>query len=186
LHADTYLREAAEIAAGVDRDAIERLAIELNQLRDLRGRLFVVGLGGSFSNAEHCAADLWKLCLIEAQAPNVAEMSAWINDSGRQDAFAGALRWMRPQDALLVLSVGGGTADVSQALVFAIDEFRSVSQKVFAIVGPHGGYAASKADIVVAIPAPETRVTPHTEAFQAVVWHCLVSHPLLQWHKTKW
>ena len=179
------MRQTAGIATAIDHAAIERLAEALHEVYRHQGRVFVVGLGGSLANAEHMAADLRKLCEIEAQAPNPAEMSAWINDVSRDHVFDGALRWMRADDVLLVLSVGGGASDVSAGITRAVAEFKSVSQKVFGIVGPIGGYTAEHADIVIKVPAID-RITPHTEAFQAVIWHCLVSHPLLQKHKTKW
>lgn len=182
MHADTYLSEVADIAEKIDRGAVERLAMALHSVRALKGRVFVIGLGGSLSNAEHCAADLRKLCEIEAYAPNQAEMSAWINDSGQENAFKGHVRWMGEKDALLVLSVGGGTPNVSKALMVAVGG----CEAVYAIVGPDGGYTAANAHVVVRIPAAGTRVTPHTEAFQAVIWHALVSHPLLQRNPTKW
>ena len=186
MHADLFLREAAEIAAKIDREDVERLASGLYDIRGLQGRVFVLGLGGSYENAIHAAADLRKLCDIEAYAPNPAEMSAWINDSGPEYAFSGHTRWLRPNDALLVLSVGGGTPDVSKALVQAVGNAGQIGAPVYAIVGPDGGYTGRYASVVVKIPAPDGRVTPHTEAFQAVIWHALVSHPLLQKRATKW
>jgi D-sedoheptulose 7-phosphate isomerase len=186
LHADQFLREAAEIAERINRDDVERLARALHSVRENKGRVFVVGLGGSYANAEHAAADLRKLCEIEAYAPNVAEMSAWINDSGPEHAFSGHLRWIGAKDALLVLSVGGGESDVSPSLMAAVSSAALAGIPVYGIVGPKGGYTAQKAVIAVRIPAPENRITPHTEAFQAVIWHLLVSHPMLQRKATKW
>jgi D-sedoheptulose 7-phosphate isomerase len=186
LHAEQFLREVAEIAEKIDRGDVERLARGLHCVREAKGRVFVIGLGGSLSNAEHCAADLRKLCEIEAHAPNQAEMSAWINDSGREYAFRGHLNWMRDEDALLVLSVGGGTQEVSKALMVAVGGVGQSGRQVYAIVGPYGGYAALNADVVVKVPAAGTRVTPHTEAFQTVIFHLLVSHPMLQRSATKW
>lgn len=186
MHAETFLREVAEIAEKINRDDVERLARGLHTVREVGGRVFVLGLGGSYSNAEHMAADLRKLCEIEAHAPNVAEMSAWINDSGPDSAFRGHLHWMREKDALLVLSVGGGAPDVSKALVVAVGAAKQAWLNVYGIVGPHGGYTGQHADAVVKIPAEQERITPHTEAFQAVIWHLLVSHPMLQRRATKW
>lgn len=186
MHAETFLQEVAQIAEQINRSDVERLARALHITREEKGRVWVVGLGGSYANAEHCAADLRKLCEIEAYAPNTAEMSAWINDSGPDSAFKGHLQWTREKDALFVLSVGGGAADVSKSLVVAVSGLKRDGVQVLGIVGPAGGYTAAQGDIVVKIPAPEKRVTPHTEAFQAVVWHLLVSHPMLQRKMTKW
>ena len=116
MHADQFLREAAGIAGMIDRHAVDTLAHSLAEVRDGKGRVFVIGLGGSYSNAEHFACDLRKLCDIEAYAPNPAELTAWANDAGADRAFDGHLNWMRQGDALLILSVGGGTADVSPAI----------------------------------------------------------------------
>jgi D-sedoheptulose 7-phosphate isomerase len=185
LHADAFLKETADIASKIDRGAVERLARALHAVREIRGRVFVVGLGGSYANAEHAAADLRKLCEIEAYAPNVAEMSAWTNDSGPEHAFRGHINWLTVHDAVLVLSVGGGDPEVSRALMNVVGVAKNAGVPVFGIVGPKGGYTALYADVVVKVPADE-RVTPHTEAFQAVLWHCLVSHPMLQRAPTKW
>lgn len=185
MHADTFLRETAAIAEQINRDDVERLARALHTVREIGGRVFVIGLGGSYSNAEHAAADLRKLCEIEAYSPNVAEMSAYINDASPEHAFSGHLRWMNELDALFVLSVGGGAPGVSEALIKAVRDANMFSRPVYGIVGPNGGYTAAKGDVVVKVPAME-RTTPHTEAFQAVIWHCLVSHPMLQRNATKW
>lgn len=185
MHVRKYLEEVADIATKIDQEEIERLALALHDLRAERGRLFVVGLGGSYANAEHAAADLRKLCEIEACSPNVAEMSAYINDEGPERAFAGHINWMRPNDALLVLSVGGGHPTVSKALLTCVNHAKLSGRKVYGIVGPNGGYTALHGDVVVKVPADE-RTTPHTEAFQAVIWHALVSHPMLQRNATKW
>jgi D-sedoheptulose 7-phosphate isomerase len=170
----------------VDRRSVEALAHGLDRVRDYKQRVFVIGLGGSYSNAEHCAADLRKLCDIEAYAPNAAELTAWANDAGASSAFNGHLRWMRPGDALLILSVGGGNEVVSPAILSAIAHTKKQQGPVFGIVGEPGGATAEKADVVVKIPTPRDRITPHAEAFQAVIWHCLVSHPVLQKAATKW
>lgn len=187
MHADQFLREVADIAEKINRDDVERLAVALHGVRERGGRVFVVGLGGSLANAEHCAADLRKLCRIEAYAPNIAELTAYINDDGAEHALDGHLWWMRPEDdALLVLSVGGGTSEVSVAFTVVVGAMRRLGGHVFGIVGPFGGYTAENATVAVKVPADAPRVTPHSEAFQAVVWHCLVSHPMLQRQATKW
>ena len=186
-HVAAYLAEAAVIARDISCSQVELLAEALDQLRSAGGRLYVIGLGGSLSNAEHLAADFRKLCEIEAYAPNAPEMSAWINDAGPYHAFRGHLKWMRERDALLVLSVGGGTAEVSTGLLYAITICKAKGMPVFSIVGPNGGCSAENSDICIKVPVTnKVHVTPHTEAFQAVIWHALVSHPLLQKHSTKW
>ncbi len=192
-HVATYFEEAARICERIDRDAIERLATGLAELRARGGRLFVLGVGGSAANAAHAVNDFRKLCGIDAYAPtdNVAELTARTNDEGWETVFAGYLRVSRitASDALLVLSVGGGDAarGVSVNLVRAIDTAKAVGATVFGIVGRAEGDTAQRGDIVVTIPAvADARVTPHAEAFQAVVWHCLVSHPALQRTATKW
>ena len=186
-HSRRFLDETSKIATLLDSDKIEAMAGELVSLRKRGGRLFVVGLGGSAANASHLVADIRKLCGIEAYAPtdNIAELTARANDEGWPIIFNGFF-W-KFNDALLVLSVGGGTEKVSLPLVGAVTIAKVMGMKVFGIVGRNGGYTATHADCCVIVPtvSPE-RVTPHTEAFQAVVWHCLVSHPDLQINKTKW
>ena len=184
MHANEYLWEVGRIAEAIDPEGIERMAAALSKVE---GRVYCIGLGGSLANAIHMAADFRKLCHIDAHAPNQAEMSAWINDSGTPFAFDGFLGRIGEQDALFVLSVGGGEhAGVSPSIPYAIQQAKRNNAKVFGIVGPTGGVTAERGDYVIKIPAPKERVTPHTEAFQAVIWHCLVSHPLLQKQATKW
>lgn len=190
MHADAFLREAAAIAEQLDRERIERMAEELAALRDRAGRLFLLGLGGSAANCSHAAADFRKLCNIQAQAPtdNVAEFSARANDDGFSSVFSGWLQASRAGqgDALLVLSVGGGTDAVSMPLTRALHYAESNGMRILGIVGPNGGETAARGHCVLRVPAQPERVTPHTEAFQAVIWHLLVSHPLLQKNATKW
>ena len=176
------MEEAAEIARQIDHDAIDRLAARLSLLR---GRCYIIGIGGSMANAIHMAADLGKLCNIDAQAfSNVAELSARANDEGWHSIFDGFLQHATKADALFVLSVGGGTKNVSLPISLAVDAFPG---SVFGIVGPNGGQTAHRADICIKVPVENSKhVTPHTEAFQAVIWHALVSHPLLQKRSTKW
>lgn len=192
-HVDSYFEEAARICERIDRDAIERLATALADLRARGGRLFVLGVGGSAANAAHAVNDFRKLCGIEAYAPtdNVAELTARTNDEGWETVFAGYLRISRisESDAILVLSVGGGDPahGVSVNLVRAVDAAKAAGAAVFGIVGRAQGDTARRGDIVVTVPTvAESRVTPHAEAFQTVVWHCLVSHPALQLQATKW
>lgn len=183
MHSDEFLKHAALIARSIDTDAIEEM---VGVLASCKGRVYIIGLGGSLANAIHMAADLRKLCEIDADSfDNIAEITARFNDDGPSHIFDAWLSRSSTDDVLCVLSVGGGTSDVSPGLVHAISSFRG---RVLAIVGPGGGYAALNSDIVLRMPAvtvPEW-VTPITEAFQAVVWHCMVSHPYLQKNKTKW
>lgn len=190
---DTYLGETAEIVSRLDRDEIERLADGLAGVRDAGGRLFLLGVGGSAAHASHAANDFRKLCGLESYAPtdNVAELTARINDDGWESSYADWLRGSRlsEKDAVLVFSVGGGSAEqnVSMNLVRALDLARETGAKTFGIVGRDGGYTREVADACVVIPtASVERVTPHTEGLCAVVWHLLVSHPVLQRSPTKW
>ena len=154
-------------------------------LSKMKGKLYIIGLGGSLSNAIHMAADFRKLCNLNAEAfDNISELTARANDEGLESIFVDWLKDSNVWDKLLVLSVGGGTPTVSQSIVKAIDCFKG---QILGIVGPNGGYTASKASICIKIPVEnEKHTTPHTEAFQMVISHCLVSHPLLQKNKTKW
>jgi len=192
-HSETYFEEAARVAATIDHAMVERIAHELAALRERNGRLFLLGVGGSAGNCSHAVNDFRKLCGIEAYSPvdNVSELTARTNDEGWDTVFAAWLRTSRAnaKDAILVFSVGGGDAErnVSANLVRAIDEAKSRGMKVFGVVGRANGYTAKMGDAVVVVPAVNPqRVTPHSEAFQAVVWHCLVSNPLLQLKGTKW
>jgi D-sedoheptulose 7-phosphate isomerase len=188
-----FLAEAASIAQQLDEAAIEALAAELAALRGRGGRLFVLGVGGSAANASHAANDFRKLADIEAYAPtdNAAELTARANDEGWETVFAGYLRASRlsSADALLVLSVGGGdlARNISPNLVRAVQYAQSQGARVLGIVGRAEGYTAEVADACVVVPAVNAaHVTPHAESFQAVVWHLLVSHPLLKANPTKW
>jgi D-sedoheptulose 7-phosphate isomerase len=192
-HVTRYLAEAGRIAAELDPVAIERLVIMLADLRDRGGRLFVLGVGGSAGNASHAVNDFRKICGIEAYAPtdNVSELTARVNDDGWESVFANWLRVSRlgPRDMVLVFSVGGGDLErnVSPNLVRGLQYAREVGTPVGGVVGRQGGYTAKVADACVIVPTVnEATVTPHTEAFQAVVWHLLVSHPALQAQTTKW
>lgn len=184
MHAETYLKETAAICAAIDPAEIERMA---QALSEVKGRVYMVGLGGSLANCMHMAADLRKLCKIDAVAPdNLAELTAWANDEGWPALFHGYLSWMTANDALFVLSVGGGTSTVSSPIAVVVRALHAQGIPIFGIVGPDGGETAKLGGYVIRIPAPEGRVTPHTEAFQAVIWHALCSHPLLQKRATKW
>ena len=190
---ETYLRETAAVVAALDPEAVERVALGLRRVRDGGGRLFVLGVGGSAANAGHAVNDFRKLCGFEAYAPtdNVAELTARVNDEGWDTALAGWLRGsrLRRGDGLLVLSVGGGSRDVglSVCIVTALELARAVDARVYGIVGRDGGATGRDADAVVVVPPLfSERVTPHTEAACAVVWHLLVSHPALQVVSARW
>jgi D-sedoheptulose 7-phosphate isomerase len=192
-HAETYFQQVGRIAAEIDRVAIERLAVELRDLRERGGRLFVLGVGGRAGNCSQSVNDFRTLCGVEAVAPveDVSELTARANDEGWETIFTGWLEVSRAnaKDAILVFSVGGGDAvrNVSPNLVKAVDMAKERGMKVFGIVGRDTGHTAKHGDIVIVVPvADPALITPHSEAFQAVVWHCLVSHPVLQVKKTKW
>ncbi|MDE1145086.1 MAG: SIS domain-containing protein [Azospirillaceae bacterium] len=192
-YVEQYFAQARLIAERIDYAAVDRLAHDLAALRERGGRLFLMGVGGSAGNCGHAVNDFRKLCGIEAYAPtdNVSELTARTNDEGWETVFAAWLRTSRANsdDALLIFSVGGGDAErnVSTNLVRAIDEAKSRGLKVFGVVGRAGGHTAERGDTVIIIPTVDERmVTPHTEAFQAVVWHCLVCHPVLMRQENKW
>ena len=192
-YARQHLQEAARIIEGLDADAIERMAEALASVRSRGGRLFFLGVGGSAGNCSHAVNDFRKLAGFEAYAPtdNVSELTARTNDEGWDTVFAAWLAGsrLRQEDGVFVLSVGGGSVEknVSANLVRALDHARTVGATIVGIVGRDGGYTARVADVCVIVPTvnPET-VTPHSEAFQAVVWHLLVSHPRLKTAPTKW
>jgi D-sedoheptulose 7-phosphate isomerase len=188
-----FFSEVQQIAKEIDHARIEALATELAGVREQGGRLFILGVGGSAGNCGHAVNDFRKLCGLEAYAPtdNVPELTARTNDEGWETVFDS---WMdvskaNSKDAILVFSVGGGDTErnVSMNIVRAVDEAKRRDMKVFGIVGRGSGYTARNGDVVVVVPSPApSRITPHSEAFQAVVWHCLVSHPVLQRKQTKW
>jgi D-sedoheptulose 7-phosphate isomerase len=189
----TYLEEAAQVIAGLDQQAIERVVDKLAGLRERGGRLFLLGVGGSAANASHAVNDFRKITHIEAYSPtdNVSELTARVNDESWESVFENWLRGSRlgRKDMILVLSVGGGDLgrNVSPNLVRAVQYARGVGATVCGIVGRDGGYTATVADACVIIPTvSNVHVTPHAEAFQAVVWHLFVSHPLLKAVQTKW
>lgn len=193
MHVKNYFEEVQKVAQAIDIAEIEKLANELKALRERGGRLFFLGVGGSAGNCGHAVNDFRKLCGIEAYAPtdNVSELTARTNDEGWDTVFAAWLRTSRvgEKDAVFVFSVGGGSVqhNVSPNIVRGLKEAKERGAKVFGVVGRDGGYTKKVGDCVVVVPTIDaSRVTPHTEAFQAVVWHCLVSHPALQTIATKW
>jgi D-sedoheptulose 7-phosphate isomerase len=192
-YSEQYLQEAAEIIRRLDTAAIERVAARLAHIRTQGGRVFFLGVGGSAGNCSHAVNDFRKLAGIECYAPtdNVCELTARINDDGWVSVFAEWLKVSRlaATDALFIMSVGGGDRErnISANLAAAIELAREVKAAVLGIVGRGGGYTARNADACVVVPTVNAAtVTPHTEAFQAVIWHLLVSHPLLQRAAGKW
>lgn len=190
---EQYLSEVSRIVDQLDRGAIEKAVEILAAGRTRGGRLFVLGVGGSAANASHAVNDFRKIAGIEAYAPtdNISELTARTNDEGWGTVFRSWLIVSRlgPADTLLILSVGGGNIErnVSPNLVAALEYARERSATVIGIVGRDGGYTATVADACVLIPPvnPDT-VTPHTEAFQAIIWHLMVSHPKLKASQTRW
>ncbi len=188
-----HLREASEILDRLDVEAIERVAVLLAQTKRDGGRLFFLGVGGSAGNCSHAVNDFRKIAGIESYAPtdNVSELTARANDEGWASIFVEWLRVSRLQarDCIFIFSVGGGNLEknISPNLVEALKYAKSVGALVTGVVGRDGGYTAKVADACVIIPTvnPET-ITPHSEAFQAVIWHLLVSHPALKANQTKW
>jgi D-sedoheptulose 7-phosphate isomerase len=188
-----YLEEVHDVTSRLDADAIETLVDELARIRARQGRLFILGVGGSAANASHAVNDFRKLCGFEAYAPtdNVSELTARTNDEGWATVFAEWLQGSRldPRDGLLIFSVGGGdlVKNISANLVAAVQLAKQRGATVLAIVGRDGGHAGREATARVIIPTVNPdHVTPHSEAFQAVIWHLLVSHPTLKARPTKW
>lgn len=192
-YARQHLDETARIVSALDPDALDRMAARLGALRDRGGRLFVLGVGGSAANASHAVNDFRKLAHIEAYSPvdNVSELTARTNDEGWETVFATWLEGsrLRREDMILVLSVGGGSVErnISPNIVKALTYAQGIGAQIVGIVGRDGGFTATVADECIIVPTvnPE-KVTPHTEAFQAVIWHLLVSHPLVKAARTKW
>jgi len=188
-----YIGESIDILRKLDAGAIEKMVEVLAATRTAGGRLFMLGVGGSAANASHAVNDFRKIVGIEAYAPtdNVSELTARTNDEGWEGVFASWLRVskLRPSDCIFVLSVGGGNLEknVSPNLVRAVAYAKEIGASVIGIVGRDGGYTATVADACVIVPTVNvTHTTPHAEAFQAVVWHLLVSHPSLKAAETKW
>lgn len=190
MHTEDFIAAATKVCLALDCEKIEQMAKELS---GLRGRFFILGMGGSAANASHAVNDFRKLCDIESYAPtdNVAELTARANDSGLDTIFSDwlCISNLNHKDALLIFSVGGGDEEkkISVSIIRAIELAKKSGTKVYGIVGRADGYTAKHADITIVIPTIEEKwVTPLSEAFQAVVFHCLVSHPLLQKNSTKW
>jgi len=191
--AKDFLAEVQQVVAGLNPDAIEKCADELAKVRERGGRLFILGVGGSAGNASHAVNDFRKICGFEAYAPtdNVSELTARTNDEGWATIFAEWLKGSRisGKDGILIFSVGGGNLEknVSPNLVSAIQVAKKAGASVIGIVGRDGGYTAKEATACVIVPTVNpTHVTPHSEAFQGVIWHLFVSHPKLKVAQTKW
>ena len=192
-HSEDYFKEVSEIANKIDSAQIEELAKSLIKIKKNKGRMFILGVGGSAGNASHAVNDFRKLCNIECYAPtdNVSELSARTNDEGWDTVFSTWLEVsnLNKKDCLFILSVGGGNKEknVSVNIIKAIKLAKKKEAKIFGIVGKDTGETYTKGDKIILIPnVNNERITPHSEAFQSVVWHCLVSHPSLQSNKTKW
>jgi D-sedoheptulose 7-phosphate isomerase len=192
-YSEQHLRETAEIVAKLDVAACEKAVALLAEVRSRGGRLFILGVGGSAANASHAVNDFRKIAGMECYAPtdNVSELTARTNDEGWTTVFVEWLKGSRlnERDALLVLSVGGGDMErnVSPNLVAALQLAKERRSSILGIVGRDGGYTAKVADVCVLVPTVNPmNTTPHTEAFQAVVWHLFVSHPALKTAQTKW
>jgi len=192
-HIKSFLTEAKRICENISCDSIEGMKDELIALRARKGRLFLIGVGGSAGNCSHAVNDFRKLCGIEAYsaADNISELTARANDEGWDTVFSGWLEAsnLNSPDAILIFSVGGGDIErhVSTNIVKAVIFAKSRGAKVLGIVGKDNGYTALHGDVVVIVPQVNaSRITPLSESFQSVVWHCLVSHPELQIRQTKW
>lgn len=190
-----YFEEMEKIIKNINRSNIRKMVDILQQIRNDRGRLFIIGVGGGAGHASHAVNvnDFRKICEIESYTPtdNVSELTARINDDSWETSYVNWLSGsnLRDRDALLIFSVGGGSYEknISVNIVKSIEYAKEVNAKVLGIVGKNGGYTAAVADACVVIPVVnESTITPHTEAFQAVVWHLLVSHPDLQKYEMKW
>jgi D-sedoheptulose 7-phosphate isomerase len=190
---ESFLQEVRAVTEQLDAQSIDNVVERLLAIREGGGRLFILGVGGSAANASHAVNDFRKICGFECYAPtdNVSELTARANDEGWATIFSEWLRGSRlaPNDGLLIFSVGGGNLErnVSPNLVRAVQYAKERHATVVGIVGRDGGYTAQAADAVVIIPTVNpTHVTPHSEAFQAIVWHLIVSHPRLKLNQTKW
>ena len=187
------MEETVQIAEKIDESQVEKMATLISQARESGGRMFILGVGGSAGNASHAVNDFRKIAGIEAYAPtdNVSELTARTNDEGWETVFSEWLRTSRinSKDIVLVFSVGGGNLEknVSPNLVRALQIARENDAKIIGVVGKDGGYTAQVADAHVKIPVVNANhITPHSEAFQAVIWHLLVTHPLVKKAQTKW
>jgi D-sedoheptulose 7-phosphate isomerase len=192
-YVDDYLAEVKDVASLLNRAAIEKAIDILIDIREKKGRLFFLGVGGGAGNASHAVNDFRKIAGIESYSPtdNVSELTARINDDGWETSFAAWLKGsnINEKDGVFVLSVGGGNREknVSVNLVKALEYTRQVGARILGIVGRDGGYTAKVADVCITIPVVNSsNITPHTEAFQSVIWHLIVSDPLMRRSEMKW
>lgn len=190
---DNYLKEVSQITEKLRQESIQHMIDELARLRDRKGRLFIIGVGGSAANASHACNDFRKLALIEAYAvtDNISELTARTNDEGWENTFRSWLKCsdMNQNDALLVFSVGGGDAErkISLNICRAVDFAKETGTSVLSIVGRELGYVQDKSKVCVVIPPINPlMITPHSESFQAVIWHLIVSHPQIKREQTTW
>ena len=193
IYSDLHLSETIEIIKKIDTKKIENMVDLILNVRKEKGRIFFLGVGGSASNCSHAVNDFRKIIGIESYAPtdNVSELTARTNDEGWVTIFS---EWLKisnlsSKDLIFVFSVGGGSLEknISPNLVEALKYGKSIGCKLVGVVGRDGGYTAKVADVCVVIPTVnEKTITPHTEAFQAVVWHLIISHPKLKLYETKW
>lgn len=191
--AKSFFSEVSQISNQIDHARIELLAEKLSNLKKNNGRLFICGVGGSAGNASHAVNDFRKLCEIETYAPtdNISELTARTNDEGWESVF---IEWLKisklnKKDSILIFSVGGGDKlkNVSTNLIKCINLAKKREVPVYAILGKNNGYASKHADIAIIVPEVNSKlITPYSESFQTIIWHCLVSHPKLQTTKTKW
>ena len=192
-YTDEYMEEVKTIAEKIDRAAVEKMVNLVVDIRQNGGRLFFLGVGGGAGNASHAVNDFRKIAGIECYSPcdNASELTARINDDGWEGTFVEWLKGSRlnARDGVFVFSVGGGNQEknVSVNLVRALEYAQKTGAKVLGIVGRDGGYTGKVADACLIVPTVNTNtVTPHTESFQAVIWHLLVSHPLMRMAEMKW
>jgi len=192
-YSQEHLSEASKIISKIDHSTIENMALILSKIKKNKGRIFFLGVGGSAGNCSHAVNDFRKIVEIESYAPtdNISELTARVNDEGWRAIFTPWLKLSKlsSKDAIFIFSVGGGNLEknISPNIVDALMYAKKKKSKIVGVVGKDGGYTASVADACVIIPiVNEKTITPHTEAFQAVIWHLLVSHPLLKQNETKW
>jgi D-sedoheptulose 7-phosphate isomerase len=188
-----YIKECIEICHSIDSDEIEKMASLINSIRSNNGRIFFLGVGGGAGHASHAVNDFRKICNIESYAPtdNVSELTARVNDDGWDTCYVNWLKGsnLSKDDLLFVFSVGGGNLEknISVNILKSLELAKNIGAKVCGVVGRDGGYTKQVADVCIVVPTVnEKNVTPHTEAFQAVVWHLLVAHPLLLANEMKW
>jgi len=190
---DEYINEVSKICEQLNKEKVYEMVLQLENLKNRNGRLFILGVGGSAGNASHAVNDFRKLTGIESYAPtdNISEITARTNDEGWETVFEAFLQVsnLNKKDCLLILSVGGGDIDkkISVNLCRAIDLAKLRNTKILGITGRENGYTTTQADVCVVIPqVNRSNITPHSEAFQAIIWHLLVSHPKLKKNSTKW